>query len=73
MLLPLPIQLVVEDLLPRAKVQLAICNGTYNLSSHDGSLQVSIGIILIAFVLVLAVGLLWCQFLKPEHIVLMQA
>ncbi len=47
--------------LPRFQIQLTFSNGIYNLSSHDGSLQVCIGIILIAFVLV------WLEASFPSH------
>lgn len=72
MLLPLPIQLIVEDSLPGAEVQLAFGNGYNYLASHDRPLQVCISIVLKPIVLILAVGFLWCKLLKPDFIILMQ-
>jgi len=43
---PPTIELVVEDVLPRAKVQLSISYGDDNLAPHDLPLQMRVGVVL---------------------------
>jgi hypothetical protein len=52
------VELSVEDLPPRAKVELAARHGDDGLATHDRALQVRVGIVLVTVVVVLVVGLL---------------
>ena len=72
-LVPFSVEFEVEDLFPGAEVKPSFCNGDHALSAHDSTLQVCIGIVLVAVVLVLAVGLLWCKLLQPSFIISVQA
>src|SRR5436309_3010962 len=45
-LLPLTIELGIEDLLPRAEIELAVGDGQNHLMTHDRALQMRVGIVL---------------------------
>lgn len=73
-LLPLTIKLVIENVLPRAKVKLAIGNCDHHFASHDLALHVRVCIVFAGtVVLVLAMGLFRCQFFQPNLVVMVQA
>lgn len=67
-----PIELAVENLLPGAKIQLPFGNGHHHLAPHDGALQMGIGIILKAIVLILRIGFFGGQLLKPNLKIVVQ-
>ena len=69
----LAVELAVEDLFPRAEVELAAGDGDDRFAAHDRPLQVGVGIVLagkVVFVLVYAV---WGEFLKPRAEIAVQA
>ena len=70
---PLAVELVVEDMLPRAEVERAIRYRHNDLPAHDLPFQMGVGVILIAVVAVLAVGLLRGKLLQPDLIVMVQS
>jgi hypothetical protein len=75
LLCPLSIELAIEDLLPRPKVELGLRNCHNDLTPHDLPLQVCISIVLSGSVVMVHVGV-WvkrCQLLKPNAEVVMQA
>ena len=67
-----PIELAVEDLLPGAEIEFAFRNCYDNLSSHDLSFHVSIGIILTHIMSVLRYGLMRSDLFEPHVVVVMQ-
>jgi hypothetical protein len=69
-----PIKLTVKDLLPRAKIQAAIGDCHHNLTSHDLTFHVRIGVVFPgAIVTVLADRLVRGQLLQPVVVILVQA
>ena len=69
-----PVKVIVEDLLPAPEIQHPLGDGYHSLPAHDGSLQVPVGILLQAFVvLVLLVGVFRGQFFQPDLKVFVQA
>jgi hypothetical protein len=45
-LLPFPVKFPIEDLFPWAEIKLPFCDGYHHFTSHDGSFEVGISIIL---------------------------
>lgn len=60
-------------MLPGAEVELAVGDRNHHLSAHDGALEMSVGIVLVAIVPVLTVGLFRSQFFQPGFVILMEA
>ena len=71
-LLASAIKLAVEDLLPGAEVELALCDGNDNLPPHDLPLQMPIGIILTGIMPVLRHRLMRRKLLQPHLKIMMQ-
>ena len=74
-LFTLPIELVVEDMLPRSKVQLPIGNRHHDLAAHDLPFVMSISIVLAGAIVMVTLGrrIERGQFLQPCVVVVMQA
>ena len=51
---PVPVELAVEDLLPRAEVELALGDRHHDLAAHDLPLVVGVGVVLARAVVVVA-------------------
>ena len=61
-----PIELAVKDLLPGAKIQLAVGDRRHHLASHDGALEVGIAVVLAGVVVLVAADRFKrCQLLQP--------
>lgn len=71
--LPHAVELIVEDVFPRSQVELSIRDGDNDLTPHDLSFQMGIGVVLSTIVLVLGMGLLRSELLQPDLIVVVQA
>jgi hypothetical protein len=68
-----PVELTVEDLFPRPKVEIAISNGDHHLASHDLALQVGVSVVLTgAIVAVMGDGFMRGKLLKPVLVVLVE-
>jgi hypothetical protein len=72
-LLPLAIELAVEDLLPRSEVELAIRDGDDDLASHDRTFEMGVGVVLAGIVAILGDRFMRGELLKPDIEVLVQA
>ena len=71
---PPAVKLAIEDLFPRAEIQLPVGDGHHHLSAHDLTFHVRIRIVLTrVIVAVLTDGFMGRQLLQPLLIVLMQA
>ena len=70
-LIPSTIEFTVEDLLPWAEVEPTFRDGDHNLSTHDLSLEVSVGVILSGAIVEIALRALitGSERLKPAMIV----
>jgi hypothetical protein len=69
------IELVIEDVLPRAEVEFPIRDGDNNFPTHDLPLVVSVGVVFAGAVVVIPLGR-WierCQFFQPLFVVFVQA
>ena len=55
----------VKYLLPRPEIELAVRNGDDNLAPHDRAFHMSVGVVLIAVVVILVVRFFRREFLKP--------
>ena len=64
-LAPPPVELAVEDPLPRAEVELAAGDGNHDLSAHHGAFEVRVGVLLAAVVPVPGDRLMRRQRLEP--------
>jgi len=62
---PLAIELPVKDLFPRTKIQATARHGNDAFPAHDRTLEMRVGVILGAIVLVLGVGFFRGKFLQP--------
>ena len=72
-LIPLAVELVVEDLLPGSEVEAAAGDGDHALPAHDLPLHVGVGVVLPAVVPVLGVRLLRGELLQPYLPVVVQS
>jgi hypothetical protein len=72
-LLPPAIKLAVEDLLPRAEVELALCDGNNYLPPHDLPFQMTIGIIFTSIVSILRNRFVWGKLFEPYFKVIVKA
>src|SRR5581483_8884447 len=72
---PVTVELAVEDLFPRSKVELALGNGHDDFPAHDLSLQVGVGVVLTrsVVVVVVRVGIEGSELLQPHAEVVVQA
>src|SRR5262245_5667715 len=71
---PPAVELAVEDLLPRAKIEFALGNGDDNFPPHHLSFYVRIGIVFAG--IVVAILLDWFmrrQFFQPDAVIVMEA
>jgi hypothetical protein len=59
------IELAIKDRFPRSEVKLAVCYCDDNLTSHDGSFQVGVGIVFVAVVFVLRMWMLRSKLFEP--------
>lgn len=67
---PATIEFAVENLLPRPKIQLPVCNGDHHFPAHDLPFQVRIGIVFArAIVIVMRNRRMGRQFLQPNFII----
>ena len=67
------IKFAVENLFPRAKVEFAIRNGDNNLTAHDLTFHVRVGVVLArAVMMILRCRLVWREFFKPDIIIVQQ-
>lgn len=64
-LFSLAIKLIVENMFPRPKMQFSVRNGYDNFPSHYLPFEVSVGVIFVAVMAVLFMGLFRSQFLQP--------
>jgi len=67
------IEFTIKYLLPWSKIEFAFSDSYNYFPSHDASLKVSIGIILVAIMTVLRVRLFGSEFFEPNFKVVMQA
>ena len=72
-LLAAAVEFAVKDLLPGAKVQLAIGNGHYHFPAHDLALQMGVGIVLPHVVALLGHRGVGRQLFQPDVVVVVQA
>ena len=72
---PVAVELAVEDLLPRAEVELALGDRDDDLAAHDLPLQVGVGVVLAGAVVVVVVrvGVERGELLQPDAEVVVQA
>ena len=72
---PAAVELAVEDLLPRAEVELALGDGHDDLPAHDLPLHVGVGVVLAGAVVVVGFGrrVERGQLLQPLLVVVVQA
>src|SRR5688500_17207002 len=71
---PSPVEFGVEDLLPRAEIQLAVRDRDDDLPAHDLALEVGVGVVLArAVVAVLARRLVRGELFEPLVVILDQA
>jgi len=70
---PFPIEFPIKKLFPWSEIEFPLCDGYDDFASHDGSLQVGIGIVLVAVMLVLGVGLFRGELLQPDFEVLVES
>jgi len=66
------VEFSVEDLLPRAEVEFAVCDRCNNLPAHDLSLQMAVCVVLSRVVAVLRNRLMWCKLFEPRVKVMMK-
>ena len=59
------IELSIEDRFPGPEIKLAVCYRDNDLTSHDGSFQVGVGIVFIAVVFVLGMRMLGGELFEP--------
>ena len=62
---PLSVKFEIENLLPCAEIQSSVCYRDHHLAPHDGTLQVSIRVVLEAVVLILGIRFLGSEFFEP--------
>lgn len=43
---PLPVKLIIKNMLPRAQMQFAISNGNHHFAAHDLAFVVGVGVVL---------------------------
>lgn len=69
------IELTVEDLLPGAEVEFALCDSYHHFPAHDLAFQVGICIVFAGAVVVIViwVGIKWRQLFEPDAEVMVQA
>lgn len=67
------VKLTIKNLLPRAKVQFAFSHGNNNLPAHYLSLQMGVGIVLVAIMVVLIDRVMWGEFFQPNLVIMVQA
>jgi hypothetical protein len=68
------IEFAVEDLFPRAEVELAFGDGNDDLAAHDLAFHVGVGIVFAgAVVLVLGSGRVGSELFEPDIVVVQQA
>lgn len=66
-------ELAVEDLLPGAKIELALGDGDDQIAAHDLALHVGVGVVFAGAVMVVLGGrCVWRQLLQPQVIVAVQ-
>src|SRR5438093_7129564 len=66
-LLPPPVELAIEDLLPRTEVELAVRDRDHDLAPHHLALEVRVGVVLAGFVVaVLVDGSMGREPLEPS-------
>src|SRR5512141_76458 len=71
---PTPVELAVEDLLPRAEVELAARDRHHHLPPHHLALQVRVSVVLSRPVVeILRYRLVGCEPLQPTFIILVEA
>src|SRR5688500_19487024 len=70
-----PVELAVEDLLPRSEVQLPARDRYHHLPPHDLSLVMRVAVVFAGAVVVvpLRAGIVGCQPLQPALVVFVQA
>jgi len=71
--LPFSIELTIENLLPGTEVELAVRDRDDDLAAHDRPLEVRIGVVFAAVVLVLGNRFVRRKLLEPDLEVLKQA
>jgi len=67
------VELTIENLLPRAKVELSSSHGHYDLAAHDRALEVGVGVVLGAVVSVLGMGMFGGELFQPFFKIPVQA
>ena len=68
-----PVELAVEDLLPRSKVEISVSYGDHHLPSHDLAFKVCIAVVLTgAIVAVIIDGFVGGKLFKPVLVVLVE-
>lgn len=67
------VKLVIKNVLPGPKVQMAVGDCDDHLPAHHLTLQVCVGVVFGTVMSILIVWLFWGQFLQPNLIVVMQA
>ncbi len=71
---PAPIELPIENLLPRAEIETALGNCDNNFSPHDLTFQVRIAVILAGLIVAVATQRrMGREFLKPPSEILMES
>jgi len=71
-LFPFAVEFIVEDMFPRPKMQLPVCDGYDNLTAHYLPFEMSVGVIFVSVMAVLFMGLFRSQFLQPYFVVMMK-
>ena len=70
---PPAVELAVEDLLPRAEVELAVGDRDDDFAAHDLALEVRVGVVLAGAVVVVGAGrLVRRELFQPDFVVVMQ-
>ena len=59
------VELTIENLLPRAKIELALGHSHNDLAAHDCALEVGVSVVLAAIVRVLGMGMLGGELFQP--------
>jgi len=72
-LAPESVEFSVENLLPRAKVELSRCHSYYDLAAHDRAFEVGVSVVLGAVVSVLGMGMFGGEFFQPFFKIPVQA
>ena len=67
------VEFAVENLLPRAKVELSRCHSYYDFAAHDCALEVGVSVVLGAVVSVLGMGMFGGELFQPFFKIPVQA